>query len=141
MRAALDAAVDHVSSREQFGVPVGSFQAVQHLAAEAKVSLEAARGLAWYAGWAVDALAPREALAAARTAKAYCSERMREVVETSMQMHGGIAFTWESTVHVLARRGLLGRQTLGDEHEQLSRIALERVGVSQGMEQELGLPR
>jgi alkylation response protein AidB-like acyl-CoA dehydrogenase len=123
MQAALDAAVLHVREREQFGVPVGTFQAVQHMAAEAQVSTEAARGLAWHAGWAVDELDAPAALLAARTAKAYCSEQARSVVETSMQMHGGVAFTWEYMVHLHVRRALLGRQTLGDEHSQLDAIA------------------
>jgi alkylation response protein AidB-like acyl-CoA dehydrogenase len=123
MQATLDAAVAHVREREQFGVPVGSFQAVQHMAAEAQVSTEAARGLTWYAGWAVDELDPRGALLAARTAKAYCSQHARSVVEISMQMHGGVAFTWEYMVHVHVRRALLGRQTLGDEHSQLDAIS------------------
>jgi alkylation response protein AidB-like acyl-CoA dehydrogenase len=123
MRASLDAAVAHVRERVQFGVPVGTFQAVQHMAAEAHVSTEGARGLAWYAAWAVDELDRREAMLAARTAKAYCSEHARFVVETAMQMHGGVAFTWEYMVHVLVRRALLGRQTLGDEHTQLDAIS------------------
>ncbi len=127
MQAALDAAVLHVRDRVQFGVPVGTFQAVQHMAAEAQVSAEAARGLAWYAGWAVDELDLHEALLAARTAKAYCSQHGRAVVETSMQMHGGVAFTWEYMVHVLVRRALLNRQTLGDEYLQLDAIADQRA--------------
>lgn len=127
MQAALDAAVVHVRDRVQFGVPIGTFQAVQHMAAEAHVSTEAARGLAWYAGWAVDELDVREALLAARTAKAYCSQHARAVVETSMQMHGGVAFTWEYMVHILVRRALLGRQTLGDEYTQLDAIADQRA--------------
>jgi alkylation response protein AidB-like acyl-CoA dehydrogenase len=127
MQAALDAAVTHVRDRVQFGVPVGTFQAVQHMAAEAHVSTEAARGLAWYAAWAVDELDTQEALLAARTAKAYCSEHARAVVETSMQMHGGVAFTWEYMVHILVRRALLGRQTLGDEYAQLDAIAEQRT--------------
>jgi len=127
MQAALDAAVVHVRDRVQFGVPVGTFQAVQHMAAEAHVSTEAARGLAWYAGWAVDELDIDEAVLAARTAKAYCSEHGRAVVETSMQMHGGVAFTWEYMVHIMVRRALLGRQTLGDEYAQLDAIASQHV--------------
>lgn len=127
MQAALDAAVAHVRDRVQFGVPVGTFQAVQHMAAEAHVSVEAARGLALYAGWAVDELGPAAALLAARTAKAYCSEHGRAVVETAMQMHGGVAFTWEYMVHIMVRRALLDRQTLGDEHWQLDAIAAQRA--------------
>lgn len=126
MQAALDLSVAYVSTRVQFGVPVGTFQAVQHMAAEAQVSVEAARGLAWYAGWAVDELEPEEALLAARTAKAYCSEHAREVTEAALQMHGGVAFTWEHMAHVLVRRALTGRQTLGDEHAQLDAIAALR---------------
>ncbi len=123
MQAALDLSVAYVSTRVQFGVPVGTFQAVQHLAAEAQVSTEAARGLAWYAGWAVAELEVPEALLAARTAKAYCSEHAREVTETALQLHGGVAFTWEHMIHVLVRRALVGRHTLGDEHAQLDAIA------------------
>jgi alkylation response protein AidB-like acyl-CoA dehydrogenase len=130
MQAALDSAVAHVRDRVQFGVPVGTFQAVQHMAAEAHVSTEAARGLAWYASWAVDELDVGEALLGARTAKAYCSEHAQSVVETSMQMHGGVAFTWEYMTHVLVRRALLGRQTLGDEHAQLDAIAEQRSAMA-----------
>jgi alkylation response protein AidB-like acyl-CoA dehydrogenase len=126
MQAALDLSVAHVSARVQFGVPVGTFQAVQHLAAEAAVSIEAARGLAWYAGWAVDELDAEEALLAARTAKAYSSEHAREVTETALQLHGGVGFTWEHMLHVLVRRALTGRQTLGDEHAHLEAIAARR---------------
>jgi alkylation response protein AidB-like acyl-CoA dehydrogenase len=130
MQAALDLSVAHVAARVQFGVPVGTFQAVQHLAAEAQVSIEAARGLAWYAGWAVDVLDPHDALLAARTAKAYCSEHGREVTEAALQLHGGVAFTWEHMLHVLVRRGLLTRQTLGDEHAQLEAIGARRLAAS-----------
>ncbi|MFN8543410.1 MAG: acyl-CoA dehydrogenase [Candidatus Binatia bacterium] len=122
MQAALDLSVAHVATRVQFGVAVGTFQAVQHLAAEAQVSIEAARGLAWYAGWAVDASSAQEALLAARTAKAYASEHAREVTETALQLHGGVGFTWEHMLHVLVRRALVGRQTLGDEHLQIEAI-------------------
>jgi alkylation response protein AidB-like acyl-CoA dehydrogenase len=129
MQAALDLSVAYVSTRVQFGVPVGTFQAVQHIAAEAAVSVEAARGLAWYAGWAVEELDAPEALLAARTAKAFCSEHAREVTETALQLHGGVGFTWEHMAHVLVRRALIGRQTLGDEHAQLDAIASFRSGA------------
>jgi len=130
MQAALDLSVAYVSTRVQFGVPVGTFQAVQHMAAEAQVSVEAARGLAWYAGWAVEALDAGEALLAARTAKAYCAEHAREVTEAALQLHGGVAFTWEHLAHVLVRRALLDRQTLGDEHAQLEAIAVFRSAAA-----------
>ncbi|MBM4265353.1 MAG: acyl-CoA dehydrogenase [Deltaproteobacteria bacterium] len=128
MQAALDRAVAYTSDREQFGVKVATFQALQHMAAEALVSVEAARGCALHAAWAVDALPPRAALEAARTAKAYASEHAREVCETAIQMHGGIGMTWEAMPHVHLRRALLGRVVLGDEHFQYSRLAEAWLG-------------
>lgn len=123
MQAALDRAVAYACEREQFGVKVGTFQALQHMAAEALVSVEAARGAALHAAWAVDALPVRQALEAARTAKAYASEHARAVCETAIQMHGGIGMTWEAMPHVYLRRALLGRIALGDEHLHYARLA------------------
>jgi alkylation response protein AidB-like acyl-CoA dehydrogenase len=128
MQGALDAAVAYVGARVQFGVPVGSFQAVQHLAAEAKVLLEASRSSMWHAAWAVDALAPHEALLAARQAKAYCSRAARRVGEVQTQLLGGIAITWEELAHVRVRRMLVDRSLLGDEHAQHDAIADSLLG-------------
>ena len=128
MQAALDRAVAYTGEREQFGVKVGTFQALQHMAAEALVSIEASRGCALYAAWAVDALPAGQALEAARTAKAYASEHAREVCETAIQMHGGIGMTWEAMPHVYLRRALLGRLALGDEHLHYARLADSWLG-------------
>jgi alkylation response protein AidB-like acyl-CoA dehydrogenase len=128
MEASLDAAVDYVRERVQFGVPVGTFQAVQHLAADAKVALEASRGSMWHAAWAVDALDPDDALLAARQAKAWCAPAARLVTETMVQLLGGIAITWEELAHVRVRRALLDRLCFGDEGVQLDAIASARLG-------------
>jgi alkylation response protein AidB-like acyl-CoA dehydrogenase len=128
MQASLDAAVSYVSDRVQFGVPVGSFQAVQHLAADAKVALEASRGSMWHAAWAIDELDPDEALLAARQAKAYCAPAARLVTETMVQLLGGIAITWEELAHVRVRRAMLDRLCFGDENTQLDAIAAARLG-------------
>lgn len=128
MQASLDAAVAYVSDRVQFGVPVGSFQAVQHLAADAKVALEASRGSMWHAAWAIDELDPDEALLAARQAKAWCAPAARLVTETMVQLLGGIAITWEELAHVRVRRAMLDRLCFGDENVQLDAIAAVRVG-------------
>jgi alkylation response protein AidB-like acyl-CoA dehydrogenase len=127
MSSALDGAVAYVKDRVQFGVPVGTFQAVQHLLADQRVTVEAARSAVAYAAWAVDALDPGDALLAARTAKAYCAEAGRDVVEAAIQAHGGIGMTWECMAHVHLRRALLDRQVLGDEHHQLAAIAEARL--------------
>jgi alkylation response protein AidB-like acyl-CoA dehydrogenase len=127
MDGALDDAVSHVKERRQFGVPVGSFQAVQHLAADAHVQVEGARSCVWYAAWAVDAADAREAKLAAHTAKAYASRAGRDVVESTIQMFGGVAITWEFLSHVRARRAWTDRRVLGDEVVHYAAIAAARL--------------
>jgi alkylation response protein AidB-like acyl-CoA dehydrogenase len=128
MQGAVDAAVAYVRDRVQFGAPVGSFQAVQHLAADAAVLLEGSRSSMWHAAWAVDALEPDEARLAARQAKAYCSRAARQVNEISVQLHGGIAITWEHLAHVRQRRALFLATSFGDERAQLRAIADTQLG-------------
>ncbi len=128
MQRALDMTVEHVSHREQFGRPVGSFQAVQHLLADAAVLVEGARSSMWHAAWAVDAEPPSAALLAARQAKAYCSRAAREVVEVAVQCHGGVAITHEHLAHVVVRRVLADAAVFGGTDHQLRLIAAERLG-------------
>ena len=129
MQGALDSAVSYVRDRVQFGAAVGSFQAVQHLAADAAALVEGSRSSLWHAAWAVDALAPIEARLAARQAKAYATRAARQVVEISVQLHGGIAITWEHLAHVRVRRALFMGVSLGDERAQLQAIADHRLGA------------
>jgi alkylation response protein AidB-like acyl-CoA dehydrogenase len=123
LRGTLAAAVTYAKVREQFGRPVGSFQAVQQLVAEQHVLVEAARSCAWHAAWAADALAPDAALRAAAVAKAYCSEIARPVAEAAIQVWGGLGMTWECAAHLYLRRALLDRRVLGDEDYHLTTIA------------------
>lgn len=123
MQGALEAAVEHARLREQFGVPIGSFQAIQHLAAECLVSVEATRSAVWYSAWAVDELSPTESLHAARTTKAFASTSVIEVVEAAIQIFGGIGMTWESPAHVWQRRAHLDRRLFGDEETQYAHLA------------------
>jgi alkylation response protein AidB-like acyl-CoA dehydrogenase len=118
MRGAFDTALAHAKTREQFGVPIGSFQAIQHIAAECQVSIEATTSAVWYSAWAVDELPPQEALIAARTTKAFAATTAIDVVEACVQIFGGIGMTWESPVHVWQRRAHLDRVLFGDEHHQ-----------------------
>ncbi len=128
LRHGLDEVVAYAKERVQYGVPVGSFQAVQHLCAESLVAVEASASTVKYAAWAVDELDPAEALVAARTAKAYCATTARTVAETIMQVYGGIGQTWEHIAHVIARRTYLDRSLFGDDAVQLSAIADARLG-------------
>ena len=85
--------------------------------------MEGAFSAALHASWAVDELAPDEARAAGRVAKAYCARAARTVCETAVQVHGGMGNTWDCIVHVYLRRALLSSQWFGDDGEQLRQLA------------------
>jgi alkylation response protein AidB-like acyl-CoA dehydrogenase len=132
MRGVLDVTVEYAAERKQYGVPVGSFQAVQHLLADAHTLMEGSLSVALHASWAVDNLPPADARAAGRVAKAYCARAARTVGETAIQVHGGIGNTWECIVHLYVRRALLSSQWFGDDGEQLREIQHERLGAAAG---------
>ena len=104
MQGALDLAVGYAKERSQYGVRIGSFQAVGHMLAEALVHLEGSRTALLHAAWAVDALESADAIAAAASAKAYAARAAREVCEIAIQVHGGIGNTWECLAHLHLRR-------------------------------------
>ena len=133
MRGVIQASVAYARERVQYGVAIGSFQAVQHLLAEAHVLAEGARSAAAYPAWAVDVLEPEEARAAGRVAKACCARAARTVCETAVQVHGGIGNTWDCTVHVYLRRALLSCQWFGGDGEMLRQIERTRLGASHGL--------
>ncbi len=133
MRGVLDVSVAYAQERKQYGVAIGTFQAVQHLLAEARCLMEAAFSAAQYPAWAVDQLGPGEARAAGRVAKAYCARAARTVCETAVQVHGGMGNTWDCIVHVHLRRALLSSQWFGDDGEQLRQLERTRLGVSYGL--------
>jgi len=133
MRGVLDVSVAYAQDRRQYGVAIGSFQAVQHLLAEARCLMEGALSAALYPAWAVDELDPGAALDAGRVAKAYCARAARTVCETAVQVHGGIGNTWDCIVHVYLRRALLSSQWFGDDGEQLRRLEQVRLGVPLGL--------
>ena len=129
---ALEMTLDYVKDRKQFGVPVGSFQAVAHRCAQMLLHTESARSTAYYAAWAADAeplrLAEASALAAAAAATGG-----REVCASAIQAHGGIGFTWEADVHWLYKRAEVDGALLGGakrHHGALGRAAAERVGIA-----------
>ncbi|GAA0402903.1 acyl-CoA dehydrogenase [Acrocarpospora corrugata] len=127
MRSALAKAIAYAKERVQYGVLIGSFQAIQHMCAEAYVAAEAAASATSYAAWAVDALDPADALLAGWTAKAQCAAVARDVTETVMQVFGGIGQTYEHIAHVHTRRALMDSLVFGDENALLLRIADVRL--------------
>jgi len=100
---ALELGVEYVSQREQFGKKIGTYQAVSHPLADTYVETELARSLAYWAAWAVAVDDERAPLAAA-AAKAQCAETAVAACERSIQVHGGIGFTWEHVLHRYYKR-------------------------------------
>jgi alkylation response protein AidB-like acyl-CoA dehydrogenase len=134
MRGALDLATAYARERTQYGRAVGSFQAVQHLLADALVATEGAASATLHAAWAVDALPGGDALTAAAVAKAWSARAARAVCETAIQVHGGIGNTWECFVHVHLRRALLSIDVLGGTGPNLERVlAHHGIGATDGL--------
>jgi alkylation response protein AidB-like acyl-CoA dehydrogenase len=134
MRGTLALATEYAKERKQYGAAIGSFQAVQHMLADAHVATEGSRSIALHAAWAVDALSADEALAACSAAKAYCARAARSVCETSIQVHGGIGNTWECLAHVFLRRALFSTEVLGGVGANLERVlAASGIGDDDGL--------
>jgi len=120
----LDLVLDHVRSRHQFGAPIGSFQAVQHKAADMHVAIERARALAYFAALTIAADDPRRRLAAAM-AKASAGECQSLVFRHGLQLFGAMGFTWENDLQFALKRAKAGEHLLGGAAEHRARIAEE----------------
>src|SRR3954453_6380360 len=129
-RHCLDATVAYLKTREQFGRPIGSFQALQHRAADLVAELEAATSTAYYAAWAADG-SPDELAVVAPLALALCAEAAWHVAAETIQMHGGICFTWEHEAHRYFKRLTTTRAMLGGAHVQ-RRLVAERAAIAPG---------
>ncbi|MFE1438158.1 acyl-CoA dehydrogenase family protein [Streptomyces sp. NPDC058739] len=131
---ALELTVEHVRRREQFGRPIGSFQALQHRLADVHVHLEAARSAAYYAAWA--AAGPEEADdgpapaadGAAPLALAHALDALRLAAAEAIQFHGGLGFTWEHDAHLYFKRAAGDALLFGPVHRLRARAA-EAAGV------------
>ena len=102
---ALDLGVEHARTREQFGKPIGTSQAVSHPLAQTYTDVELARSLVYWAAWCVAEKDEHAELAAA-AAKAFATEAAVAACERSIQVHGGIGFTWEHPLHRFYKRAL-----------------------------------
>ena len=114
---ALEMATDYAKLREQFGRPIGSFQAIKHRLATVVVEIEAARSAAWYALWSATAR-PDETPVVAPLTLATCTETAYLAASENVQVHGGIGYTWEHPAHLYLRRATMSRLLLGDPAEQ-----------------------
>jgi alkylation response protein AidB-like acyl-CoA dehydrogenase len=114
--------VEYAKDRVQFGKPIGSFQAVKHMLADALVDVEGMRSTVYYAAWCAAADDSERSLAASM-AKAWCSDASRRVMGVGLQVHGGIGFTWEHDMHLFVKRAQLDQVSYGDASFHRDRIA------------------
>lgn len=121
-RRGLDLTVAYVKERTQFGVPVGSFQAVQHVAAQMLRDTETAAATTYYAAWVADN-EPERLSSASAVAKSAASTAGRSVTAAAIQMHGGIGFTWEADLHWLFKRAQVDAAYLGTSGFHQARLA------------------
>jgi alkylation response protein AidB-like acyl-CoA dehydrogenase len=115
--------VEYARERRQYGQEIGSFQAVQHLLADAMVLVEACISATRYAAWCLDHESPARALTAARVAKAEVNASALDAVYTGMQVFGGIAQTWEHIAHLYLRKVRLGAMALATTADLLATLA------------------
>jgi alkylation response protein AidB-like acyl-CoA dehydrogenase len=126
-RRCLDMAVGYAKMREQFGQPIGSFQAIRHKCAEMLAEVENSHAAVYYAAWAMDARSEDHAVAAS-IAKAFAGDASRRVCGEAIQVHGGIGFTWEYDLHMYFKRAKALEVQYGDTdfHRELIVQAVAR---------------
>jgi alkylation response protein AidB-like acyl-CoA dehydrogenase len=130
MQWVLDTTVEYAKTRQQFGRPIGAYQAVQHQCADMLLLTESARSAVYYAAWAVSEQDP-SARQAVSIVKAYCSDAAREVGNRGIQVHGGIGFTWEHHLHLYYKRAKASEIMFGDANfhrERLARLVIDEPG-------------
>jgi alkylation response protein AidB-like acyl-CoA dehydrogenase len=119
---ALELGVEHARNREQFGRKIGVYQAVSHRLADTYVETELARSLAYWSAWCVAEQDAQQDVAVA-AAKAFCGDAAVAACERSIQVHGGIGFTWEHVLHRYYKRALWIQAFGGYAREQRARVA------------------
>ncbi len=121
-QACLDMSVAYAKERHQFGRPIGSFQAIKHMCADMLVAVESARSAAYHLAWAIDHDLD-EVPVAVSLAKSYCSDAYFQAAADTIQIHGGIGFTWEHTAHLYLKRAKSSQLLFGDGAHHRSRLA------------------
>ena len=120
---ALDMTVDYSKTRVQFGRPIGSFQALKHRMADMLVQVEMCRSASWAASYAVSVGADN-AEQLAHVAKSYCSDALDKVAAETVQLHGGIAITWEHDAQLVFKRAHALSQLFGQAHAHRAMMEL-----------------
>jgi alkylation response protein AidB-like acyl-CoA dehydrogenase len=117
-----DMAVAYAKDREQFGQPIGQFQALKHQLAHMALDVEPARAMLWYAAYAHDASLP-DAPRAAAMAKAHLCDVYTRTTRAAVAAHGGIGYTWEYGLNYWFRRSVFDRAWLGSPSLHRARAA------------------
>jgi alkylation response protein AidB-like acyl-CoA dehydrogenase len=118
----MEMAVSYAKEREQFGRPIGVNQAVSHRCAQMLLEVESARSTTLYAAWTADH-EPESLPLAASMAKAYAADAGTRVTTSSLQVHGGIGFTWEHDLHFFLKRAQTDRHLFGSPRSHRERVA------------------
>jgi alkylation response protein AidB-like acyl-CoA dehydrogenase len=122
--------VAYAGSRTQFGVPIGSFQAVQHQLADVLLAVEQARVAAWYAALRLRD-GETDAVRAASIAKLAANAASQAADRVALQVHGGIGFTWEHDLHLLCKRAASWRAADGDARTHRELVATHLLGTTE----------
>ena len=126
-RRVLEMAVEYAKVREQFGRPIGSFQAIKHKCADMLLEVESSTSAAYAVGWAIDS-GSDEVPVLASLAKAYCSEAYTHCTAENIQIHGGIGFTWEHPAHLYFKRAKSTEILFGTPRQHRALLA-DRLGI------------
>jgi alkylation response protein AidB-like acyl-CoA dehydrogenase len=116
--------LEYAKVREQFGVPIGSFQAIKHKLADSFIALERARATAYFAAAALAEGDERASLAVSM-AKAAAGDAQRLLAQEAIQIHGGIGYTWEYDVQLFVKRAKAGDALFGTASEHRARIGAQ----------------
>jgi len=119
----VDMSIEYAKERHQFGVPIGSFQVIKHRCADMAIEVDAAREAVLLAADILTDGRPEDARVAASTAKCAAGEAFLQAVASTVQIHGGIGFTWEHDAHLFFKRARASDFTLGSAGHQRERIA------------------
>jgi alkylation response protein AidB-like acyl-CoA dehydrogenase len=141
-RRCMEMSVEYARVRQQFGQPIGMFQAIKHACAEMLLEVENSHAATYYAAWAQNAGSPDASLASSAV-KAYVGDASRKVCGSAIQVHGGIGFTWEYDLHLYFKRAKHFEPLYGDadfHRERALRLMLERVDARAGAAEKEALP-
>ena len=130
----LELSVAYAKTREQFGQPIGRFQALQHKCADMLVASEGIRSAAYYAAWTLDE-DEADRHGAACLAKAYCSEAAVRVAGEGIQIHGGLGFTWEQDLHLYFKHAKAAELAFGSpglQRELAARVLIDGTPPATG---------